>query len=242
MSEPRDPKEPQDPLRSLFREAGEFGQALTAPDTASSITRRGMRAQRRRMAVVAVGVCLVVGGGGAVAVGLLPVRPQPVAPATNPSPSYPSPVPSEGLPTEQPSTPPSPSTTVPGSAGTRGRRGRRAGPPSRAGRPRVRVRARRHRRHRRQPMGARRRPDAAARPRPFPSPLLPFRAPAALRAIRRAPTYPRGAPERCLRCPRSPRGCGRLLSVPHPNPGRPSSGWHGSAWLPPIAASCGSIS
>ncbi|MEU9675084.1 hypothetical protein AB0D92_16360 [Streptomyces parvus] len=133
MSEPRDPKEPQDPLRSLFREAGEFGQALTAPDTAAGITRRGMRAQRRRMAVVAVGVCLVVGGGGAVSVGLLPVRQQPVAPATSPSPSYPSPVPSEGLPTEPPSPPPSPSTTMPGSTGTEGPSGRTTepgGPPT----------------------------------------------------------------------------------------------------------------
>ncbi|SCE61303.1 hypothetical protein GA0115261_111214, partial [Streptomyces sp. OspMP-M43] len=68
--------DPRDPLRSLFREAGEFGRTGSVADDASSITRRGMRAQRRRMAVVAVGVCLVVGGGGAVAVGLLPVRPQ----------------------------------------------------------------------------------------------------------------------------------------------------------------------
>ncbi|WP_432110686.1 hypothetical protein [Streptomyces sp. YPW6] len=130
MSEPRDPKESQDPLRSLFREAGEFGQALTAPEPASSVTRRGMRAQRRRMAGVAVGVCLVVGGGGAVAVGLLPVRTEPVAPATSPSPSYPSPVPSEGLPTEPPSPPPSPSTTMPGSAGTEGRTTEPGGPPT----------------------------------------------------------------------------------------------------------------
>ncbi|MFE8912423.1 hypothetical protein [Streptomyces globisporus] len=127
MSEPRDP---QDPLRSLFREAGEFGQALTDPDTASSITRRGMRAQRRRMAAVAVGVCLVVGGSGAVAVGLLPVRPEPVAPATSPSPGYPSPAPSEGLPTKPPSPPPSPSTTMPGTEGTSGRTTEPGGPPT----------------------------------------------------------------------------------------------------------------
>lgn len=105
--------DPRDPLRSLFREAGEFGQTRSDADDASSITRRGMRAQRRRMAVVAVGVCLVVGGGGAVAVGLLPVRPNPVAPATGPSPSYPSPVPSDRLPEQSPSLPPTPSTTLP---------------------------------------------------------------------------------------------------------------------------------
>ncbi|TGG77039.1 hypothetical protein D8771_28315, partial [Streptomyces albus] len=104
--------DPRDPLRSLFREAGEFGQTCSDADDASSITRRGMRAQRRRMAVVAVGVCLVVGGGGAVAVGLLPVRPSPVAPATGPSPSYPSPVPSDRLPEQSPSLPPTPSTTL----------------------------------------------------------------------------------------------------------------------------------
>ncbi|MEV7900753.1 hypothetical protein [Streptomyces anulatus] len=112
--------DPRDPLRSLFREAGEFGQTRSEADDASSITRRGMRAQRRRMAAVAVGVCLVVGGGGAVAVGLLPVRPNPVAPATGPSPSYPSPVPSDRLPDQSPSLPPTPSTTLPEGAGASG--------------------------------------------------------------------------------------------------------------------------
>lgn len=131
--------DPRDPLRSLFREAGEFGQARSDADDASSITRRGMRAQRRRMAVVAVGVCLVVGGGGAVAVGLLPVRPNPVAPATGPSPSYPSPVPSDRLPDQSPSLPPTPSTTLPGERGSRGRRYRTPGPPDRAERPRGRA-------------------------------------------------------------------------------------------------------
>ncbi|MFE3375962.1 hypothetical protein [Streptomyces anulatus] len=110
--------DPQDPLRSLFREAGEFGQTRSDADEASSITRRGVRAQRRRMAVVAVGVCLAVGGGGVVAVGLLPVRPNPVAPATGPSPSYPSPVPSDRLPEQSPSLPPTPSTTLPGGRST----------------------------------------------------------------------------------------------------------------------------
>ncbi|UZI29698.1 hypothetical protein [Streptomyces sp. VB1] len=105
--------DPRDPLRSLFREAGEFGRTRSDADDASSITQRGMRAQRRRMALVAVGVCLVVGGGGAVAVGLLPVRPQPVLPATDPSPSYPSPVPSDPLRTQPPSLPPTPATTLP---------------------------------------------------------------------------------------------------------------------------------
>ncbi|MGQ4712622.1 hypothetical protein ACUN22_02950 [Streptomyces anulatus] len=123
--------DPRDPLRSLFREAGEFGQTRSDADDASSITRRGMRAQRRRMAVVAVGVCLVVGAGGAVAVGLLPVRPNPVAPATGPSPSYPSPVPSDRLPDQSPSLPPTPSTTLPGGAGASGAEvpeGRSTGP------------------------------------------------------------------------------------------------------------------
>ncbi|MFI1191005.1 hypothetical protein [Streptomyces californicus] len=106
--------ERRDPLRSLFREAGEFGQIRAEADDAARITRRGMRAQRRRMAAVAVGVCLVVGGGGAAVVSLLPVRPEPVAPATDPTPGHPtpghpSPVPSERLPTD----PPSPSITLP---------------------------------------------------------------------------------------------------------------------------------
>lgn len=132
MSEPRDPRDsqgpqdphgPRDPLRSLFREAGDFGQARSDADPASRITERGMRAQRRRMAVVAVGVCLAVGTGGAVAVGLLPVRPEPVAPATTPSPSYPSPVPSDRLSKESPSLPPTPGNTLPGGAETMGTHG-----------------------------------------------------------------------------------------------------------------------
>ncbi|MFJ6440994.1 hypothetical protein [Streptomyces sp. NPDC091649] len=114
--------EPRDPLRSLFREAGDFGQARSAADPVSSITERGTRAQRRRMAVVAMGVCLVVGGGGAVAVGLLPLRPEPVAPATGPSPGYPSPTPSGRLPQER-SSPPTPDSTLPGGATTLGTRG-----------------------------------------------------------------------------------------------------------------------
>ncbi|NEE57484.1 hypothetical protein G3M55_74670, partial [Streptomyces sp. SID8455] len=93
MSEPRDRSASEDPLRSLFRQAGEFGQGRSVADPAANITERGMRAQRRRMAALAVGVCLVVGGGGAAAVGLLPVTPSPVPPATSPSPSYPSPAP-----------------------------------------------------------------------------------------------------------------------------------------------------
>ncbi|PWS45324.1 hypothetical protein DKT74_09595, partial [Streptomyces sp. ZEA17I] len=70
MSEPRDPSGPeeprgaQDPLRTLFHQAGEFGQGRAVADPAAHITERGMRAQRRRMAALAVGVCLVVGGGG----------------------------------------------------------------------------------------------------------------------------------------------------------------------------------
>ncbi|MEU0307920.1 MULTISPECIES: hypothetical protein [Streptomyces] len=121
MSEPRDRSGPeasrgaQDPLRSLFRQAGDFGQGRVVPEPATYITERGMRAQRRRMAAVAVGVCLVIGGGGAAAVGLLPVTPKPAPPATSPSPSYPSPAPPPpaGTPTE----PPTPSNTVPGSEG-----------------------------------------------------------------------------------------------------------------------------
>ncbi|PVC70090.1 hypothetical protein DBP15_13265 [Streptomyces sp. CS065A] len=126
MSEPRDPwgpersqgrrgsSGPQDPLRSLFRQAGDFGQSRSVADPAAGITERGMRAQRRRMAAVAVGVCLVIGGIGAAAIGLLPTTPTPAPPATSPSPSYPSPAPPPpvGTPTE----PPTPSNTVPGSA------------------------------------------------------------------------------------------------------------------------------
>ncbi len=122
MSEPRDPSGPeetrgaQDPLRTLFQQAGDFGQGRAVADPAAHITERGMRAQRRRMAALAVGVCLVVGGGGAAAVGLHPVTPAPAPPATSPSPSYPSPSPPPpaGTLTE----PPTPSMTVPGTQGS----------------------------------------------------------------------------------------------------------------------------
>ncbi|MFF8553986.1 hypothetical protein ACF058_14245 [Streptomyces sp. NPDC015501] len=112
--------ERRDPLRSLFREAGEFGQVRADPDDASRIAQRGMRARRRRMAAVAVGVCLVVGGGGATAVGMLPVRPEAVAPATDPSPGHPPPVPPHLRLSTDPPSPPSPATTLPGGTGGTG--------------------------------------------------------------------------------------------------------------------------
>ncbi|WP_405636338.1 hypothetical protein OG543_16480 [Streptomyces sp. NBC_01178] len=112
--------ERRDPLRSLFREAGEFGQVRADPDDASRIAQRGMRARRRRMAAVAVGVCLVVGGGGATAVGMLPVQPEAVAPATDPSPGHPPPVPPHLRLSTDPPSPPSPATTLPGGTGGTG--------------------------------------------------------------------------------------------------------------------------
>ncbi|MFJ7063061.1 hypothetical protein ACIQVA_36265 [Streptomyces microflavus] len=61
MSEPRDRSASEDPLRSLFRQAGEFGQGRSVADPAVNITERGMRAQRRRMAALAVGVLARIG-------------------------------------------------------------------------------------------------------------------------------------------------------------------------------------
>ncbi|MEI7030844.1 hypothetical protein [Streptomyces pratensis] len=107
MSEP----EPQDPLRSLFQQAGAFGRDRSESGPAVSITERGMRARRRRMAALAVGACLAVGGSGAVAIGLWPVRPGPVAPASIPSSNHPSPAPSDHLLPTAP--PPPPSRTLP---------------------------------------------------------------------------------------------------------------------------------
>ncbi|MFI1717623.1 hypothetical protein [Streptomyces litmocidini] len=89
MNESRDPS--RDPLKSLFEEAAAAGRARASYASAGEISARGRRVHRRRLAVLAVGACLVVGGGGAALVTLLPGPSQPVAPATSPSVSGPTP-------------------------------------------------------------------------------------------------------------------------------------------------------
>lgn len=93
-----------DPLRSLFQQAADAGKARAVVAPAERITERGRRARRRRVAGLAVGACLVLGGGGAGVAALLPDGRTPVVPATNPSPQE-QPPPSPRLsPTSPPST------------------------------------------------------------------------------------------------------------------------------------------
>ncbi|MFF6984282.1 hypothetical protein ACFZAV_42970 [Streptomyces sp. NPDC008343] len=100
--------EPQDPLRSLFQQAGQFGQARSAAPGLAHITERGERAHRGRLALLAAGACLFVAGSAA-AVTLLPGDPPPTAPATSPSPSDHTPAPSSRT---QPSDLPLPDRTA----------------------------------------------------------------------------------------------------------------------------------
>ncbi|MFH9959658.1 hypothetical protein ACH4OX_36390 [Streptomyces roseolus] len=89
MNKPRDPS--HDPLKSLFEEVAAAGRAQASYASAGEISARGRRAHRRRLAVLAVSACLVVGGGGATLVTLLPGPSRPVVPATSPSMSGPAP-------------------------------------------------------------------------------------------------------------------------------------------------------
>lgn len=106
--------EHHDPLRSLFQQTADYGRARADAAPAAHITERGKRSHRRRVAVAAVGTCLVLAGGSAAAAVLLPQRPAPVAPATSPSPSAPAPPvpspPTSGTPTTSGRTATSPPT------------------------------------------------------------------------------------------------------------------------------------
>ncbi|ARQ72204.1 hypothetical protein CAG99_07070 [Streptomyces marincola] len=72
-------------MRTLFRQAGAFGQARAEAVPVARVAERGRRARRRRLAALAAGACLAVAGGGVLAAGLLPGRPTAVAPAVSPS-------------------------------------------------------------------------------------------------------------------------------------------------------------
>ncbi|WP_037675183.1 hypothetical protein [Streptomyces globisporus] len=104
MNESRDPS--HDPLKSLFEEAAAAGRARASYASAGEISSRGRRVHRRRLAVLAVGACLLVGGGGAALASLLPGPSQPVGPATSPSTSGPAPA-------DTTTTPPADTTTGP---------------------------------------------------------------------------------------------------------------------------------
>lgn len=97
--------EAQDPLRSLFQQAGDFGQSRARPASVAHITDRGKRAYRRRLGAVAAGACLIIGCGGAGVVVGLQRAPATVPPAVSPPPAHPSPGPSDR--TQPPSPPPS---------------------------------------------------------------------------------------------------------------------------------------
>ncbi|MFE5092665.1 hypothetical protein ACFRCI_20490 [Streptomyces sp. NPDC056638] len=86
--------EPQDPLRSLFKEAAASGQSRARSAPLSFITERAEQVRRRRILALAVGVCLVFSGTGAAVAALLPDSTGTTVPATTPSTPRPSPVPS----------------------------------------------------------------------------------------------------------------------------------------------------
>ncbi|WP_405686945.1 hypothetical protein [Streptomyces sp. NBC_00057] len=85
--------EPQDPLRSLFKEAAATGQSRARSAPLSIITERAEQVRRRRILALAVGVCLVFSGTGAAVAALLPdsTSTSTTVPATTPSSPRPSP-------------------------------------------------------------------------------------------------------------------------------------------------------
>ncbi|MEU9622874.1 MULTISPECIES: hypothetical protein [unclassified Streptomyces] len=83
--------EPNDPLRSLFKEAAATGQSRARSAPPSYITERGERVRRRRVVALAVGACLVLSGTGAAMATLLPDNPGTTVPATTPTTPKPSP-------------------------------------------------------------------------------------------------------------------------------------------------------
>lgn len=87
--------EPQDPLRSLFKEAAATGQSRARSAPLSFITERAEQVRRRRILALAVGVCLVFSGTGAAVAALLPDSTGTTVPAT---PSTPRPSPASSLP------------------------------------------------------------------------------------------------------------------------------------------------
>ncbi|MFB6815291.1 hypothetical protein ACFCV8_12170 [Streptomyces sp. NPDC056347] len=104
--------DPNDPLRSLFKEAAAAGQSRARSAPPSYITARGERVRRNRTVGLAVAACLVFSGTGAAVVSLLPDSPGTSVPATTPSPR-PKPSPSPSIPTPSTSSPASPRTTSP---------------------------------------------------------------------------------------------------------------------------------
>lgn len=100
--------EAQDSLRSLFRQAGDFGQSHARPVSVAHITERGRRSHRRRLAAVAAGACLIVGVGTAGAVVSLRNDSVNAPPAVSPSPAHSSSEPPGPSPSD-PSLSPSPS-------------------------------------------------------------------------------------------------------------------------------------
>ncbi|MFG2628979.1 hypothetical protein [Streptomyces sp. NPDC048473] len=104
--------EPQDPLRSLFKEAAATGQSRARSAPLSFITERAERMRRRRILALAVGACLVFSGAGAAVAELLPDSTGTTVPATTPSTPRPSPV--SSLPSSPRTSPPPTGMPSPG--------------------------------------------------------------------------------------------------------------------------------
>ncbi|GGT62593.1 hypothetical protein P6B95_20870 [Streptomyces atratus] len=103
--------EPQDPLRSLFKEAAATGQSRARSAPLSFIAERAEQVRRRRILALAVGVCLVFSGTGVAVAALLPDSTGTTVPAT---PSTPRPSPASSLPSSPRTSPPSASSSPPG--------------------------------------------------------------------------------------------------------------------------------
>ncbi|WP_406383564.1 hypothetical protein [Streptomyces sp. NBC_01618] len=113
--------EPDDPLRSLLKEAAATGRSRARSAPPSYITARGQRVRRHRILVLAVGACLVLSGTGAAVATLLPDSTGTTVPATTPSAPLPSPLLSPPRTSPSATGTPSPDRSTSGTPTTPGR-------------------------------------------------------------------------------------------------------------------------
>ncbi|MFD4758687.1 hypothetical protein ACFWOJ_07285 [Streptomyces sp. NPDC058439] len=113
--------EPDDPLRSLFKEAAATGRSRARSAPLSYITARGQRVRRHRILVLAVGACLVFSGTGAAVATFLSGSTRTTVPATTPSAPQPSPMLSPPRASPPSTSAPSPDRSTSGTPATPGR-------------------------------------------------------------------------------------------------------------------------
>ncbi|WP_327258845.1 hypothetical protein [Streptomyces sp. NBC_01240] len=110
--------EPDDPLRSLFKEAAATGRSRARSAPLSYITAHGQRVRRHRILVLAVGACLVFSGTGAAVATFLSGSTRTTVPATTPSAPQPSPMLSPPRTSPPPTGAPSPGRSASGTPAT----------------------------------------------------------------------------------------------------------------------------